>query len=234
MKISTTVVLIASMFCAGAAMAQRTHVDLTQGETAMQISLQKELYGILISDSNEVQAEYKSQGIMYKSDKLAPYQQAFDLICERDKASPCPEVFFTKRTEQGIASMYPNGVLVLNEVLMSRINDKEAAYLLAHEYGHYKFNHSKQRMVVIAKSVVDNGIMIREPEQALGAAGFFPGVRDAHYAYENEADAYGFAYIKKHGMVIDCMKMFATIAGGEAISNDKHDSIEKRCAAYSN
>lgn len=232
MKISKTIVLVASMLCAGAAMANRTEVDLAVGESAMQISLQKELYGILISDSDEVQAEYKAKGTFYKNDQLAQYQKAFALVCERDNAAVCPEVFFTKRTEQGIASMYPNGVLVLNEELASRINGNEMAFLLSHEYAHYKFNHSKQRMVVIAKSVVDNGVMIRDPEQALAVAGFIPSVREAHYAYEGESDAYGFSYIAKYGIAIDCGKMFAKITGGEAISNDKHESVDKRCAGY--
>lgn len=231
MKISRMVILAMGLAFAGISFAQRTQVDMEVG-TAMQMALQKEIYGILISDSVEVQAEYKEKGVLYKNSNLAVYQKMFNQICERDKAESCPEVYFTKRTEQGIASMYPNGILVINEEIISRINENEAAFLLAHEYAHYKFSHSKQRMVVIAKSVVDNSYMVREPEQALAYAGMFKGVKEAHYDYENQADAYGFAYVMQHGLKIECAKMFARIAGGAVVSNDKHDSVEKRCTQY--
>lgn len=231
MKISKMVILALTMACAQVSFAQRTEVDMEVG-TAMQMSLQKEIYGLLISDTDEVQAEYKEKGIMYKSEKLEKYKTIFAAICEQDKASPCPEVWFTKRDAQGIAAMYPNGVLVINEDIVSRINDNEATFLLAHEYAHYKFNHSKQRMKVIAKSVVDNAYMIREPEQALQYGSFFNGVKEAHYDYENQADAYGFAYVMAKGIKIECEKMFLKIADGAVISNDKHDSVAKRCTNY--
>ena len=93
-------------------------------------------------------------------------------------------------------------------------------------------SHSKQRMKVIAQSVVDNAYPIREPEQALAYGGMFEGVKNAHYDYEDQADAYGFAYVKSKGIVLDCNKMFAAIAGGEVVSNDKHDTVDKRCANY--
>ena len=231
MKISKMVIVAMALAFSHASFAQRTDVDLESG-TAMQVSLQKEIYGILISDSDEVQAEYKEKAIMYKNEKLEKYKTMFTAICVQDKAASCPEVWFTKRVEQGIASMYPNGVLVINEEIVGRINDNEAAFLLAHEYAHYKFNHSKQRMKVIAKSVVDNAYMIREPEQALAYAGFFNGVKEAHYDYENQADAYGFAYVMGNGIKIECEKMFLKIADGAVISNDKHDSVTKRCTNY--
>lgn len=232
MKISRLAVLAVGMVCASVSFAQRTEVDLETGAYAMQISLQKEVYGILISDTDEVQAEYKQKGVMYRNDKLAKYQKMFDAICASDKAEVCPEIYFTTRTEQGIASMYPNGVLTINEEIARRINDNEATFLLAHEYAHYKYNHSKQRMKVVANAIVENAIMIREPEQALGAAGFLPGVREAHYMYEKEADAYGFAYVTQQGIKLECENMFLKIAGGDTISNDKHDSVAQRCTHY--
>ena len=231
MKISKLFVLAITMISAGISFAQRTEVDLDVG-TAMQISLQKEIYGILISDTDEVQTEYKEQGVMYKNDKLDKYKAILGAICERDRANVCPEVYFTKRVQQGIAAMYPNGVLVINEAIAARINDNEATFLVAHEYAHYKFNHSKQRMTVIAKSVADHGYMIREPEQALQYGSMFNGVKEAHYDYENQADAYGFAYVVEKGLKLECEKMFLKIADGAVISNDKHDSVAKRCTSY--
>ena len=232
MKISKLAILAAGALAFGLAAAQRTEVDLETGETAMQISLQKEIFGILISDTEEVHGEYKSKGIFYKNANLAKYQAIFADICANDKAQTCPPVYFTKRQEQGIASMYPNGVLAINESIIERIDDNGATFVLAHEYAHYKLSHSKQRMKVIAKSVVDNAYPIREPEQALAYGGMFEGVKNAHYDYEDQADAYGFAYVKSKGIVLDCNKMFAAIAGGEVVSNDKHDTVDKRCANY--
>lgn len=216
----------------GIAWAERTEVDMNAGATAMQISLQKEIYGIVLSDTQEAQNGYKDQGIMYQAPGLAKYQAIMQSICQHDGEAVCPPVYFTKRVEQGIAAMYPNGVLVLNDDMIKRITHDEAVFVLAHEYAHYKFAHTKQRMLVIAKSVVDNAYMIKEPEHALAYAGFFLGVKDAHYAYENQADAYGFDYIKAMGIQIDCNAMMQRIAGDEKVSTDKHSSISERCAAY--
>lgn len=232
MKISKLAILALGFLTMGVATAERVHVDLETGATAMQIALQKEVFGILVSDSDEAQEGYRKEGIFYRNANMAQYQDIFTTICTRDGQVPCPEVYFTKRTEQGIASMYPNGVLVMNEADMGRINLNEATFILAHEFAHYKMSHSKQRSKVIAQSVVDNAIMIREPEQAVGTSMFLPGVKEAHYDYENQADAYGFAYVTKYGIKIDCTSMFLKIANGEVINNDKHDSVAKRCANY--
>ena len=72
---------------------------------------------------------------------------------------------------------------------------------------------------------VDGG----EPEQALAAAGFLSEVREIHHVYEREADAYGYAYIAKKGIAIDCLRLYHKIAGDEPVSTDKHDPIEERC-----
>ena len=203
--------------------------DLTQGDSAMQISLQKEVYGILLSDTAEVHREYRVDGTFYTSDALRIYRSILNSICTDALQADCPEIVFTKRTLQGIAAMYPNGVLALNETLMARLNLDEATFILAHEYGHFHLAHSKRRMKVLAKAIVDNSIPLREPEQALGAAGFLPEVREIHHAYEREADAYGYAYIAKKGIVLDCLRMYHKIAGDEQVSTDKHDPIEERC-----
>ena len=229
MKISKLAILAAGALAFGLASAQRTEVDLETGETAMQISLQKEIFGILISDTEEVHGEYKSKGIFYKNANLAKYQAIFADICANDKAQTCPPVYFTKRQEQGIASMYPNGVLALNEELMARLTLDEVSFILAHEFGHFHLAHSKRRIKVLAKAIVDNSIPLREPEQALAAAGFLSEVREIHHVYEREADAYGYAYIAKKGIAIDCLRLYHKIAGDEPVSTDKHDPIEERC-----
>lgn len=216
----------------GIALAERTEVDMNAGATAMQISLQKEIYGIVLSDTQEAQNGYKEQGIMYQAPGLAKYQAIMQSICQHDSEAGCPSVYFTKRVEQGIAAMYPNGVLVLNDNMIKRITHDEAVFVLAHEYAHYKFAHTKQRMTVIAKSVVDNAYMIKEPEDALAYSMFFLGVKDAHYAYEHQADAYAFDYIKAKNIQIDCNGMMQRIAGDVVVSTDKHSSISERCAAY--
>ena len=71
--------------------------------------------------------------------------------------------------------------------------------------------------------------IIGEPEQALAAAGFLSEVREIHHVYEREADAYGYAYIAKKGIAIDCLRLYHKIAGDEPVSTDKHDPIEERC-----
>ena len=107
MKISKLAILAAGALAFGLASAQRTEVDLETGETAMQISLQKEIFGILISDTEEVHGEYKSKGIFYKNANLAKYQAIFSDICANDKAQTCPPVYFTKRQERRPGASWP-------------------------------------------------------------------------------------------------------------------------------
>ena len=203
--------------------------DLTQGDSAMQISLQKEVYGILLSDTADVHREYRADGTFYTSDALRIYRSILNSICTDAVQANCPDIVFTKRTLQGIAAMYPNGVLALNEELMARLTLDEATFILAHEFGHFHLAHSKRRIKVLAKAIVDNSIPLLEPEQALAAAGFLSEVREIHHVYEREADAYGYAYIAKKGIAIDCLRLYHKIAGDEPVSTDKHDPIEERC-----
>lgn len=214
------------------AFAQQTPVDMEEGTSAMQIALQKELYGILISDTDEVQSFYRKEKLSYKNDSMISYENILKEICKKDNAERCPEMYLTSREGKGVVSMGPTGILSLHEEMIKRIDMNEATFIIAHEYAHYKFNHSKQRMKVIAQSVSDHAIMIREPEQALDFSMFFPNVREAHYDYENQADIYGFNYIHSLNIKINCEEMFLKLLNGEIISTDKHETIAKRCENY--
>ena len=112
------------------AVGSSDNTDFSQGASAMQISLQKEVYGILLSDTAEVQQEYRADGTFYTSDALAPYRSILKTICAEAARSDCPDITFTKRTLQGIAAMYPNGVLALNEELMARLTLDEARFIM--------------------------------------------------------------------------------------------------------
>lgn len=232
-----TIVAMVGMFMMAFAMQARgnpinpAELNLRTGDSAMQIALQQEVYGILLSDTKEVHAEYRANGTFYDAPELQPYRDVFQIICADAGVGSCPEIVFTRRTEQGIAAMYPNGVLALNADLMRRLSVNEVAFVLAHEYAHFYFQHSKRRMKVLAKAVVDNSVMLREPEQALSIAGFLPEVRAIHQAYERESDAYGFDYLKRKGLTIECVALHRKIAGDAPISTDTHDSTEARCAA---
>ena len=114
------------------AVGSSDNTDFSQGASAMQISLQKEVYGILLSDTAEVQQEYRADGTFYTSDALAPYRSILKAICAEAARSDCPDITFTKRTLQGIAAMYPNGVLALYEELMARFTLDEVSFILAH------------------------------------------------------------------------------------------------------
>lgn len=229
-KFMVFVLATGSIFGAYAQVSDELNLDT--GETAMQISLQKELIEILVNDSDEVQVEYKKDKTFYTNEDLNRYKELFAAICKNDPLEKCPEVFFTTRDLSGIASMYPNGVLAINEEIIKRINLDEAVFVLSHEYAHYKYQHSRQRVKIIAKSVVDNSLPIREPEQALASAGFMVKVGEAHHRYEDEADLYGFNYIIKHNIKINCVEMFNKVAGNQAVSTDKHGSISDRCKNY--
>lgn len=209
--------------------ANTTNVDMEEGDGAMQIALQKNLYEILISDTLEIQAEYREKKSSYKNESLIPYEKILKEICDNYNAKKCPEVYLTDREGKGLASMGPTGILSLNEQMLKKININEATFIIAHEYAHYKLSHSKERMKVIAKSISDHAIMIREPEQALAISMMLPNVKEAHYKYENEADAYAFNYINNNKIKIDCEKMFLSILNGKVISTDNHESFEKRC-----
>lgn len=74
--------------------AQRTPVNLEEGTSYMQIALQKEIYDILISDTNEIQAIYREDKSSYKNDSLIPYEKILKEICSRDNSETCPEIYY--------------------------------------------------------------------------------------------------------------------------------------------
>lgn len=71
------------------AVGSSDETDFSQA-SAMQISLQKEVYGILLSDTVEVQQEYRADGTFYTSDALAPYRSILKAICSEAARSDCP------------------------------------------------------------------------------------------------------------------------------------------------
>lgn len=207
-------------------------LDLETGDSAMQISLQKELYEIIISDSDESVKKYEEEKVFYTNENLNQYKSILNAICLEENILRCPRIFFTTRERSGIMSMYPNGVLAINENFVKRITLDEANFSIAHEFAHYKFQHSRQRVKILAKAVADKALPLREPEQALVIAILIPEVQNAHYSYEDEADLYGINYIKRKNIKINCLQMFNNIVENNIISDEKHHPVEKRCTRF--
>ena len=199
-----------------------------QTDTPMQKSLQKELYEIYISDSDEVFAEYIKNGTFYENENLNKYRTIFQEICLQNKEEHCPPVYFTRK-EIAIAAMYPNAKLAIEEISAGRLNSSEVTFILAHEFGHYKFHDTYEKSRAMAKSVVENSIVTLDPERLIPVALFLPGLKEFHYAMEDKADAFGWAYLKNNNLSVNCNEMFSKIINGQENSTFQHNSIKTRC-----
>lgn len=200
-----------------------------QEETAMQKSLQKELYEIYVNDANEMTEKYLEDGTFYTNSHLQRYQSIFSHICKDYNVDKCPVIYFTKTDIAG-AAMYPNGTLAIEENSAQQMNDEEITFILAHEFSHFQDQDTYAKSKAMAKSVVENAVPILEPEQVIPISTMLPGVKEFHYKTEDKADMFAWHYLQKNNMNIDCLSMFKKVMHGETPSTDEHDTVQNRCA----
>lgn len=197
-------------------------------------AMQKEIWSIILTDTFELQQEELKTAKIFKEDdkfKISKYQEWMTEICVEEKTSSCPEVFFTRKDNIQVASMYPNAKMYLNIDVLNRLTDDEVYFAVAHEMGHFVLQHSFKRTQAMAESIVENGFMVAEMEKMVAASFMIPGMRDFHHEVEAQADMFAVKYIKKKKIKIDCEKMFEKMINGGVVSTEKHAGTAQRCKA---
>ena len=191
--------------------------------------IEKNVYSQLLDETSEQEKEYINGKVFYKDDNLNKYLIFVETLCKKYiNKKDCPNLYYT--TNNIVAAMYPNGTLVMNKEKMTLLNDNEYQFILAHEFAHWYYEHSKLRAKEIAKSVVNNGIFVSDVEKLLGVAFLLPGMSDVHKGFEKQADNFAFEYLKENNISINCKEMFKKLVKEDKISEDKHDSVDIRCS----
>jgi Zn-dependent protease with chaperone function len=197
--------------------------------SARKASLAKDLYEVLLTETEEsFQADLK-EGLVFKESSLTQYEAIVQELCQEFKAPTCPRVYFTSKESNQIAANYPNSVLQINKKSAQRLNKDEMTFILAHEFAHHFLAHSKLRIEKIADIVVENSIVVTEESTTLATAFLYPGVLEYHHQSERDADDFAFSYIAQKGLHINCSEMFKKILNGEQVSTDQHDLPTDRC-----
>lgn len=212
-----------------------------QSGTILKSRLQKNLYDLIISQSNEYLNEKVKDGSFSLNRQKDRYTKIMAELCDVQRTLHCPPTYFANKKEDqksvGIGSMYPNKVMVLYKELADQLSHVEISFIIAHEFAHFKYYHSVLRSYVLADAVVDGGFIVTEEENILGVAGFLPGIPEFHREMETQADVFAAKYLKSKGLTFDCDKMFEklTMTEDQEVTTDqhvfdpKHESDGERC-----
>lgn len=194
--------------------------------------LQKEYYDFIMSESDERIEKYIQEGIIYKKEdaKFFTIQHILEEICEYYQKK-CVSLYLTKEVIEA-AAMYPNGVLVLNENVANKLNKDELTFLLAHEFGHYYYNHSLKKSHVFAHIIIEQGVFIIDVERTIKMAFALPGMKDSHHEIEQQADELAIDYLKNKNVKIDCYQFFDKVVAKEKVSTEQHKPIKDRCNLF--
>lgn len=206
--------------------------EQTQQIAYLKNAMQKEIWNIILTDTFELQKDELKNGIIFKESEkynVLKYQQWMTDICVAENTSNCPEIFFTRKSNIPIASMYPNGKLLLNIDVLDRLNDDELYFTIAHEMGHFVNQDSFKNTHMMAHLILENGLMIADMEKWVGASFMIPGMREYHHKVEAAADQFALKYMKKNKIKIDCEVMFHKMVGNEKVSTEQHAGTNERC-----
>ena len=124
--------------------------------------------------------------------------------------------------------------------LMDLMTDDEIRFVIGHEVGHAKLGHSKKALQTAyaasatrkAASASAGGVVADLAKSELGKLGEELVNAQFSQAQENEADAYGIAFMKRHGYnlsaAITAMQKLNASGGGEHSMLSSHPSSEER------
>ena len=194
--------------------------------------LQKEYYEYIMFESNERIDKYIKEGLIYQKNeaKFFTVQHLLTQICEHYQTK-CVPLYLTQEVIEA-AAMYPNGVLVLNENVFNKLNKDELTFLLAHEFGHYYYNHSLKKSHVFAHIIIEQGVFIIDVERTIKMAFALPGMKNSHHEIEQQADELAIDYLKSKNIKIDCYQFFDNIVAKEKVSTEQHKPIKERCSLF--
>lgn len=181
----------------------------------------------MIEDTNELIKDYESDNTVYMNDKLHRYIEVMQEVCENNKSVECPQLKFTSLNIVG-ASMYPNGVLLLNENSMSRISYSQITFVLAQQFHLFKTNAAKQRAQALAAYLSLLNIEA-SPQKALSIQSLVPELIVTRREIEKSAYLFAFDYIKNQNLHVDCMQMMEQLINDNEKFNDNLKAISERC-----
>ena len=185
------------------------------------------IYNQMIEDTNELIKDYESDNTVYMNDKLHRYIEVMQEVCENNKSVECPQLKFTSLNIVG-ASMYPNGVLLLNENSMSRISYSQITFVLAQQFHLFKTNAAKQRAQALAAYLSLLNIEA-SPQKALSIQSLVPELIVTRREIEKSAYLFAFDYIKNQNLHVDCMQMMEQLINDNEKFNDNLKAISERC-----
>lgn len=192
-------------------------------------ALEKNLWDSLIAETDAVLAENLANGTVFKDASLAKYEKMIKTLCADFHDIQCMPVYFTKNTGLDIAAAYPNQVIQINKQAVADLSDDEVLFVLAHEYGHHHFKHSRNLVKLTAKFVYENGIVVTDEMTVLNSSFIFKGTVPYYHKVERQADDFAFKYLAKKHHTIDCEALFKKLLNGQKASTDMHDSPGERC-----
>lgn len=127
-----------------------------------------------------------------------------------------------------------DGTIRIYSGLMDMMNDEELLFVVGHEMGHVVERHIRKKiMLAYAANAVRKGIASQESlvgdlaRSALG--GFVQALVNAQFsqAEEKEADDYGLAFMKKHGLnarsAVSALKKLDTLGQGHSFLSSHPD-----------
>lgn len=192
-------------------------------------SLQKELYEIIVAQSEEYTKEDLDKGTLYQNEKSQQYQKIVNALCEKKNMTVCPTLYFTKEKIIG-GKMEPNGFMLVSEASMSKLSLEETKFVLYHETGHLYLQHAKKRMEELAWIVQQGSYVVMDPERLLPAQGFLPGMKEFRQQLEEEADKFSYHELQSQHIAFDCLAYFHKLTGNQTVSQEQHKSVAQRCA----
>ncbi len=228
--------IVLLMFCLNVTAQVEKEKPLTQEQlvqiNALKNAIQKEVWGVILMDTFELQQEELKEGIIFKEYKgfnASKYQNLMVDICVENKQKTCPEIYLTNKKNITVAAMYPNGKMYLNVNMLDRLSENEILFSIAHEMGHFVNNDSFRNTQKIADSIVDNTMIVTDVEKWARASFLLPGMRDFHHSIEDQADVFAIKYMNSRNLKINCNEMFSKMTNNEQVSTDQHATVDVRC-----
>jgi hypothetical protein len=185
------------------------------------------IYNQMVSDTNALMQDYEVDKIVYINNKLPRYKEVMQEVCNNNNSVECPKLKFTNLNIVG-ASIYPNGIMLINEEAVNRLSYSQISFVLAQQFNLFKTNAAKQRAQALAAYLTLLNIEVT-PQKALSIQGLVPELIVTRTEIEKSAFLFAFDYIEKQNLHINCMEMMEQLINdSEKFKNDSK-AISQRC-----
>lgn len=170
---------------------------------------------------DKIEERIKTSGLRVTDPALVKYAQ--DITC-KVTGEDCQHIrLYVINAPYFNASMYPNGMMLLNSGLLLRAeNEAQVACVIGHEYGHFKNEHTVQQWRR-AKTMANFSILLNVAGAAAGAAretslgtmiARMMAQQSYSRAHEREADDIGFVQAAAAGYeAFQCSTVWENVIG---------------------